>query len=176
MDDQNHIVGVIDKVAEARFFLCKLEASTDFAECAYYASAFGSACYSIVECLKRRSRDPKDACDWWRSVFDGLKASPMHRYFHDGRNDDIHEGNNLVSGIEVKISVVDSKVVGATSPLLKAGRPYSPGKPAIECREYFISLLRVVLDGYRRFNGAWDPDRALASEFSIYEGELTPLH
>ncbi len=176
MGDHNYIVGVIDKLGEAGFFLEKLAQTGEFPESSYYASAFGSACYSLIECLKRRSRNPKEAQTWWQRTYELLKANPMHRYFHKIRNEDVHEGEGLVSGIEVEVMLKGDQVSTVTRPTMRDDESYSPAALATECRGYYLLLLKAVTDGYQQFGKNWDPDGDLSETISTLGREIDELH
>ena len=177
MDVRHYTLGVVDKFAEARFFLQKVEGAADFVECCYFTSAFGSACYSVIECLKRTSRATQETRHWWSLRLKDLKTSPVHRYFHEGRNVDIHEGFGLVEGINLELKERNGELIAHEKWLLIERPSHSVGSPAQECRDYFESLLRIALDGYRRFAAVWDPDAQLAQSFGKLEREeLRPTH
>jgi hypothetical protein len=102
-------------------------------------------------------------------------SNPMHEYFHKGRNDDIHEGFGLVSGLTATAVVGDESI--REKWLLREGQGRRLGPPAEECRDYFEALLRISLEGFREFGTNWDPNSVLATSLATLEREeLRPTH
>ena len=48
-----HLVNIIDKLDEARFFLDHIKAQPEAFDVGYYVNAFAGTCYSFWECLEK---------------------------------------------------------------------------------------------------------------------------
>ncbi len=167
----NWPLGLVNKLEEARFFLRKLESTTDSLEAVYFCSAFISACYSITECLAATCARQLTEKAWWEMSLARLEAHPTFDYFSSGRHAEIHQGEALVS--EFTISVVltpDGDLKTFDSAALKNGGPTGrTNAPAPEADAYLQLLLDVTREGFRKFGSRWDPTDTLVRSSIISE-------
>ena len=172
----NWALGVIDKLGEARFFLRKLESTTDFVESSYYASAFASACYSVGQYLEARcAREPAQKA-WWDRTHARLLADPVYKYFSDARGAEVHQGDSIVSGLAFSlVETEDGQLVTHEKVMLKGGGPADASdSPAVEGRAYLVILLNAAREGFYQFGQDWDPSNALRNELAMLEKEKAP--
>jgi hypothetical protein len=164
--DMNWGLGVVDKLGEARFFLRKLHSTSDFVESGYYASAFASACYSVVQYLKARCARESAQKAWWVRIHARLETDPVFTYFAEARGAEVHQAESIVAGLSASIiESEDGRLVIHDKVLLKDDGPAGKSdSPAAESQTYFALLLDVAREGFNQFGEAWDPSRALREE------------
>jgi hypothetical protein len=170
------LVGAVDKLAEACFFLRKLDEAAGWVECSYYASAFGSACYSVRDLLAKVAKADAAWREWWSTKEKTLWASPLHSYFHHTRNADIHEGCGFVEGVSMTLRAGPAGLELTETPLAKDTAQYTPGDLVTECSEYFGGLVRLAAETYRTVAPTLDPDGQLRQSILSLEADASPLH
>jgi hypothetical protein len=154
---------VEDKVKETDFFLDKIEETTFglevFFGARYYLSAFLSASRSITFALQASLKGLDGFDEWYVENQNKLKQSDLAKYFLEARNysqkvgyyplsggRSYHDENNKLRidyffdpfPDDIKTSVPQEDVVTA-------------------CKKYFISLLELISDCFKRFGHIIDP-------------------
>lgn len=94
---------VLDKLAEAEFFLEKMNASgkeANMFEVRCYFSAFVSAARSITFSIQAVLNDVGGFQEWYQSKQDGLRKNPLARFFVERRNEVQKVGDTRINSGE----------------------------------------------------------------------------
>jgi hypothetical protein len=166
---------VEQKVAEADFFLYKLEETTDnlnLFESQNYLSAFLSASRSIYSCLQSSISDHPEFEKWYKKYEDELSKNNLARYFVFARNHSQKVGFYPIGSGAI---IIDTN--GKRKGVFFFSTSYNPKKemiPEIDivtaCKEYFRTWLSIVLDCYRVLGHHIDPDIRYTTESLVKLG------
>lgn len=168
MDEARPFDLVDEKLAEADFFLGKLEDSVkNLFESRCYFSAFVSAARSVTFALQAVMKSQVDGFEeWYEFKQKELKQDPLARFFHDARTKAQHVGLNSVNA--GRMTVVDGKPVvqlffqsSTANVPLKNVPPYDV---VTSCTRYLTSLVSLIHECYEVFGAEIDPHRYLTEE------------
>ena len=154
---------VDDKVAEADFFLGKLqETDFNFFEARCYFSAFVPAARSITFALQAVMSEVEGFEEWYREKQDVLKENRTARFFQKVRTETQHIGDTpLKAGAGGRGPSGKSEVKYFFSSG-RIGEPLedAPGTDVVTaCRTYLTLLLEILFECYKRFGTVIDPDQ-----------------
>jgi len=192
MSDVNQLLAVIDKLDEAAFFCGRVRDEPDAFKVGHYVNAFAGACYGWWECLELLCRgatrletcprcgkpakvpvsESDAAWQWFRQARKTAKGSPVAKYFHQGRDADVHEGTPFVDAWTIALVDADGELESRTSAHLRESRTGGfPDKqrPGEACDDYLSSLVRISCDGYRKFGRTWDAAHELEKDVQRLE-------
>jgi hypothetical protein len=152
------------KVAEANYFLLKLEECTyemKFFEARNYISAFLSATRSITFVLKASLHDLNGFEIWYKKHEDILKASPLARFFLESRNLSQKVGYYPITGCgSYKDDNGNEGIKYHFSDFIETKNVNIPDMDAYSaCAVYFNMLLEIIYDCYQVFGFDIDPDK-----------------
>ena len=141
------------KLREAEFFLNEIpRAGAGIFKAQCYVSAFASSTRSVTFALQSSLTGIEGFEDWYATKRDELKRAPIAKFFNDFRRVDIHIGDNVVGG--------GSSGPGHTTLHWFVPSPDLPEVPSVDvasaCREYFVLVLKLVLDCYVQFGPVID--------------------
>jgi hypothetical protein len=159
---------VLDKLAEATFFLHQIERCWRPDESAYLYSAFATACRSVTFTLQAVCAEIAGFEPWYQDQRTALSKHPESRFLLDARNETQKLGLNLV----VRHGHVSTRLPSgrhSCRPVLHF-RPLDaggsvPSGDAVTCgREHLRRLARVVAACHRQFRSVLDPTRKFAPD------------
>src|SRR5690606_26278484 len=141
------------KVGEGEYFLKKIKKSKDIFEVRFLFCAYTSAVRSITFCLQAVLSDVEGFKNWYSLQQENLKTNSLAKFFIEARN------------ISQKVGVVPissgSYSKGHTKHYFDHKNSEFENLPTNDvytaCREYFISVLKVVYDCYVDFGTTIDP-------------------
>ncbi|WP_270482364.1 hypothetical protein [Alistipes communis] len=146
---------VENKIKESDFFLGCLE-STKGPEIFYYLSAYLSAARSITFAIQVAMKGLADFEKWYKQQQQRLKEDPVALYLLEVRNYILHEGEYPI------------RTLLFVSPHSLGGFFFTPipGKEQLEtpsgevsetCRQYMITILKIIRECFQRFGYIIDP-------------------
>lgn len=135
------------KLCEADFFLDKLRTANDIDDARYYFSAFVSAARSITYALQVCLKGFRDFDQWYDDQRRVLRDDPVARYFHNLRNQVIHECLNPLGRMTRTMYGTDYYLEGDAVPERDA---------ITACRAYMSLLVRISCEAFRRFWSSLD--------------------
>ena len=157
--------GIVEqKIEESDFFLTKLEETIKYApfdfEPQYYLSAFASATRSITFTIQASISDLEGFDSWYKEHQNRLRQNKLAKYFLEARNLSQKIGYYLIGGAKsFKDEYGKSKEKHYFQVFSSKQLEYVPEEDVLTCcKEYYKTLLIVVLDCYKVFGYQIDPE------------------
>lgn len=140
------------KTRQAEFFLSRIAAAEfDFFATQCFTDAFVSAARSITFALQAVCSSIPGFSEWYSNNRDNLKGDASCEYFKQYRSASVHLGDTGVGAC-----IVDHHANGGRRiAYFFVNTPDIPNPPKedvyMSCRNYFVTILRIVLEAYREF-------------------------
>jgi hypothetical protein len=158
------------KVAEADFFLDKLEQTTygsiHFFEARNYLSAFLASSRSITFSLHASMTDIRGFEEWYNKHQQAMRQNRLAKYFLEARNNSQKVGYYPLTG--GRIYQDNNNLLRAEyyfDRFTKELAEFVPQEDVVTaCKKYFIILLEVVFDCYQNFGTVIDPEQYFSFE------------
>ncbi|MDR1181906.1 MAG: hypothetical protein LBL13_08005 [Bacteroidales bacterium] len=166
---------VEDKIGETDFFLEKIKKTTCgkelFLGTRYYLSAFSSAARSITFALQAAMKDIPDFEEWYEQHQNKLKQNDLARYFLEVRNLSQKVGYYPLTSGHMFCDENNQRQVWYFFDHFLEDEIKSPipkEDVVTACNKYFILLLELVYECFKKFGNTIDPVQYFAH--SIAEG------
>lgn len=146
---------VEDKIAEADFFLYKIEeCKFDFFAAQCYLSAFLSSARSVTFAIQASIGDIEGFDEWYKQAQVILKKDELAKYFLKCRNESIHIGISHIRSGEV----VDGTQLFYFQNLFEQDDNVPQDDVLTSCKKYMTSLTELVYKCFEKFGYEIDPD------------------
>jgi hypothetical protein len=156
---------VEEKLRETEFFLEQMrQSSSHFHDARFFFSAFVSAARSVTLALQASLHGIAGFDTWYEGARQKLKTDPLAPYFVEIRNDVVHKGVNPLNQAGVHhlrehlVRQFGDREHTHFLVLPAIDRPDTTvlAKAYDACTAYFISIVEIVYDCYRRFKTVVD--------------------
>lgn len=152
------------KVFESEFFLSKLKDAirrNSFFDQRAYVSAFLSASRSITFTIQASLSDLPDFEDWYQKQRAQLSQNQLAQYFLKARN--LSQKVGYYPNLVAKSSHLNDQFFSKIFDITRKFDELNDIAPKLDlfsaCKEYFVVLLQIVYDCYRKFGTVIDPKK-----------------